>query len=121
MHTLDVDLGIDQLFMEHSITVKTSHPGRMAPNTALCFLLSGVTGWFLGWRPLSSGWSLQTASLLCSVVFALGAVAFFGYVGGMSTAYGWGQLTRMAVHTSIGFVVLSTGMWLRPGSIDRRR
>ena len=28
------DLRIDQLLMEHDITVKTSHPGRMAPNTA---------------------------------------------------------------------------------------
>ena len=29
-----VDLGVDQLFMEYYIGVKTSHPGRMAPNTA---------------------------------------------------------------------------------------
>ena len=32
-----VDLSIDQIFMHHYITTKTSHPGRMAPNTALCF------------------------------------------------------------------------------------
>ena len=33
-YLLDVDLGIDQLLMEHYIAVSTSHPGRMAPNTA---------------------------------------------------------------------------------------
>ena len=38
-----VDLGVDQLFMEHYIGVKTSHPGRMAPNTALCFSLTGLS------------------------------------------------------------------------------
>ena len=37
-----VDLGIDQFLMKHYITVKTSHPGRMAPNTALCFSLTAL-------------------------------------------------------------------------------
>ena len=37
-----VSLGIDELFMRHYITVETSHPGRMAPNTALAFLLSSI-------------------------------------------------------------------------------
>lgn len=37
-----VDLGIDELLMKHDITVGSSHPGRMGPNTALCFLLSGT-------------------------------------------------------------------------------
>src|SRR3954469_22891375 len=33
-HAAGVDLGIDQLLMEHFITTQTGHPGRMAPNTA---------------------------------------------------------------------------------------
>jgi hypothetical protein len=37
-----VDFGIDQLLMKHYVTVETSHPGRMAPNTALCFGLTGT-------------------------------------------------------------------------------
>ena len=37
-----LNLGLDQLFMEHYITVETSHPGRMAPNTALSFALTGT-------------------------------------------------------------------------------
>jgi hypothetical protein len=37
----DVNLGIDEPFWQHQITVKTSHQGRMAPNTALAFVLIG--------------------------------------------------------------------------------
>lgn len=37
-----IDLGIDQFLMQHDVTVETSHPGRMAPNTALCFSLIGA-------------------------------------------------------------------------------
>ena len=42
-YSFGVDLHIDQLFMEHYIDLKTSNPGRMAPNTALCFSLTGLT------------------------------------------------------------------------------
>ena len=36
-----LNIGIDELFMKHDITVMTSQPGRMAPNTATCFILVG--------------------------------------------------------------------------------
>ena len=68
---------IDQLFMKHYITVKTSHPGRIAPNTALCFILSGfamlITGEIirLRHRPLIVG-------LLSSIVISPGIVSFSG-------------------------------------------
>ena len=42
-YLVGIDLGIDELFMKHYITVETSHPGRMAPNTALCFLMRITT------------------------------------------------------------------------------
>ncbi|MCH8312551.1 MAG: hypothetical protein IID17_06160 [Nitrospinae bacterium] len=38
----DIDFGIDQLVIESFIQIQTSHPGRMAPNTALSFFLFGV-------------------------------------------------------------------------------
>ncbi len=42
-----LNFGIDELFIKHTITVKTSHPGRMAPNTATCFTLIGLYLFFL--------------------------------------------------------------------------
>ena len=41
-YLMGMSWGIDQLFMKHYITVNTMSPGRMAPNTALCFTLTGL-------------------------------------------------------------------------------
>ena len=38
-----MDFGIDQLFMKSYLPAIPSHPGRMAPNTAVCFILSGFS------------------------------------------------------------------------------
>lgn len=103
-----LSFGIDQLIMEHYITVKTSHPGRMAPNTALCFTLSGIALLTVIFK-----FHRISADTICgiagSLVFGLGLIAFTGYTLGLETAYGWGHLTRMAVHTSAGFIVLGIG------------
>lgn len=98
-------LGIDQLLMEHYITVGTSDPGRMAPNTALCFLLTGIGLW-VGARATKRFLLLGGIGAL---VVVLGAIAFMGYLSGASTAYGWGPLTQMALHTSVGFIALGGG------------
>ncbi len=107
-----LNLGIDELFMRHYITVETSHPGRMAPNTALCFFLSGIA-LFISYGGLN--YSRLISSSLGAIVAALGIVAMCGYLINFPTAYGWGSLTRMAVHTSCGFIfvgsVLVSKMW----------
>lgn len=108
-HVFALDLGLDQLFMRHYITVATSQPGRMAPNTALCFGLAGsalVVGALLRKAPLR--W--HVLCLLAALTMGLSAAALMGYLVDLPTAYGWGNLTRMAVHTAVGFVVLSTGL-----------
>ncbi len=104
-----IDLGIDQASMEHYITVQTSHPGRMAPNTALCFLLSGLI-LLLSVRSAQSRRDFILKRVLILTSTALAIVALLGYLSQVETAYGWSSLTRMAVHTSFGFIVLSAGL-----------
>jgi|GEM_PF-6376806 len=99
-----VNLGLDELFMEHSITVQTSHPGRMAPNTALCFSLTGLLLLLEGAHRHLRHYEFRYW-LTGAGVTSLGAIALIGYFTGVSTAYGWGQMTRMALHTSIGFML----------------
>ena len=106
-----VDLGIDQLMMEHYVGVKTSHLGRMAPNTALCFMLTGTTI-LISYLFARYKWCTLTIGTLGSVVLGLGIIAFSGYMTGLESAYGWGNLTRMAVHTAFGFMVLGIGLFM---------
>ncbi|MBF0093189.1 MAG: PAS domain S-box protein [Alphaproteobacteria bacterium] len=115
---LGVDLGIDEMFMTSYITEATSHPGRMAPNTALCFLLSG-TGMAVSGASRFFSRRRAVQGLLGALTASLGAVALSGYLVGMETAYGWGNLTRMAVHTSAAFVVLGTGLIVHAWESDR--
>ncbi len=103
-----VDLHIDQLFMEHYIDVKTSNPGRMAPNTALCFSLTGLTVLLTSWfrdRARVTSWTATLGALIIS----LGVTALAGYMVGLEDAYGWGHMTRMAIHTAAGIIILGVG------------
>ncbi|MCM8528625.1 MAG: ATP-binding protein [Lentisphaeraceae bacterium] len=100
-----IDFKIDELFMDHYITVRSFYPGRMAPNTALCFILFSVNIFILHKKPAS----LTFYCIPISLVFAFSTMAFFGYISGLETSHIWGKMTEMALHTSVGFMVLSLG------------
>lgn len=106
-YLFNLNLGIDELLMQHYITVQTSTPGRMAPNTAICFFLVSVS---LILAAARTSWQGYLAGFIGAVAVALAVVPLFGYLGGLETAYGWGHLTRMAVHTAAGFIVLGVGI-----------
>ena len=110
-----INLGIDEMFMEHYVTVQTPDPGRMAPNTALSFILTSACILLHSWKPQSRVYS-TTCTLLAGVVFGLGFIALFGYLTNLVPAFGWGSKTAMAVHTAIGFLLLATSLlgWLHP-------
>ena len=102
-----VNLGIDQFLIEHYISIQTPDPGRMAPNTAVCFTMSGLALILLVRKKIQD---CLWASVLGSIVTGLGFIAFTGYLVGFESAYGWGHLSRMAVHTSAGFIILGMGL-----------
>ncbi|MDE1462751.1 sensor histidine kinase [Spartinivicinus poritis] len=107
------DIGLDELFITHYITVETSHPGRMAPNTAICFSLFAVACilYTLNIR------KIQLSGVLTTIIFSLGFTALIGYLIDIKIAYSWGKYTQMAVHTAVGFMLLGIGFtalsWLR--------
>jgi len=102
------DAGIDQILIRSWVEVGTSHPGRMAPNTALCFELAGIA---LMLRTGRGGPRADAVSATFgSIVAALGTLALAGYLTGVPAAYGWGELTAMAVLGAIGMIVTGSAI-----------
>jgi PAS domain S-box-containing protein len=109
-YAFDVDLGIDQLLFRTYIVTQTSHPGRMSPVAALVFLLVGaasITASAL-YRDRRGRW---LTGMLSSLVIALSSMALLGYVTGLTGTYGWGLLSRMALHTAFGFLAIGTALF----------
>ncbi len=104
------DFGIDQLIQKHYITTRSLHPGRMAPNTALCFVFMGLGVLILSFHTFRiTKW---ITSILAVLATSFGFVSIFGYLINLREAYGWGSLTDMALHTSIGFILLGLALYL---------
>ena len=108
-YALGRSLGIDELFMHAYTRSGITQFGRMAFATAVCFFGAGLAGLRLNLPEGLPGRGVS-AGLLGAITAGLGVIALSGYVSGITEAYAWGQLTRMAVHTAAGFVLLGTGL-----------
>lgn len=103
-----VDLQIDEALF-HDTPGGSSPPGRMAPATAIDFLLMGVAVLLLDRRPITSG--------LCALGAAVVSfIALCGYFYGASSLYRIGPYSSMALHTAWGFLASAAALLLaRPG------
>jgi len=106
-----IDLGIDQLVFRAYITSQTSNQGRMSPASALCLSQIGLALLLMGLR-VKTKWSSVAIGSLGSVVIAVCTVAITGYAIKLPGTYGWGQLTRIALHTATGLALLGAGIFV---------
>jgi hypothetical protein len=105
--------GFDQwLFPEPAGTVGTSHPGRMAPDTALCFILFAA-GWEFARRPRQKNRTRIATLLLCTAIITVTLVEILSYFTPVLRTQGWGGLTMMALPTAIVFAALAVALLLR--------
>jgi len=103
------DFGIDQLLLRDA-TIGVLDPGRMAPATALCFLLIGLALIFLDNQ--SGNWFNKSFVI---ATFSISLLALIGYIYGVSSLYQIGVYTSMALHTALSFILLSTAiLFARP-------
>ena len=112
-HIFGAELGLDQLLFRSQALVATSHPGRMSPITAMCFVFIAAAVILLA--PVvkrEPSPARQLAVLLVnSITIGLCTGAVTGYLTGLTAAYGWGQLSRIAIHTAVAFIALGTGVF----------
>jgi sensor domain CHASE-containing protein len=105
------NLGIDQLLFRSYINTETSNIGRMSPVSSFCFALSGIALILLGLRA-APRWRFLAVGSLSSVVVSITIVALLGYAFRLPGTYGWGQLTRIAIHTATGLCLVGTGLFI---------
>jgi len=103
-----VDLHIDELLARDYIGAFVEAPGRIAPNTALCFVIAGA-GLFWAALPRWRGKSATGIGVLGAVVLATATASVTGYLTGIPM-YAWGSWTRMAPNTGLGLAALGLGI-----------
>jgi signal transduction histidine kinase/sensor domain CHASE-containing protein/CheY-like chemotaxis protein len=107
-YLLGADLGIDQLFVTAFLTTPSSNLGRMAPNSAVCFMLAGAAILIMS-VSMRRQQLFLVAGPLSAIVLALGLVSSIGYLSGVET-YRWGFFTSMTVYTAVGCLILGGGL-----------
>lgn len=95
--------GLDQwLFRDFPHPAHTSDPGRMAPNTAIDFLLCGFALILLARGPRGA----VAAHLLAIAALFIALLALIGYLFNAQAFITIASLTQMALHTMAGFWLL---------------
>src|SRR5437588_154921 len=95
------------MLLSGRILEQPGHPDRVAPNTAVCFVLCGIA--LLCLSRVRRGRLAAVTGVLGAVAFALGTTSVFGYLAGYPT-YVWGHWTQMAATSGAGFMLLGAGI-----------
>jgi PAS domain S-box-containing protein len=111
-YVFDVNFGVDNMFIAPDIVTKTSHPGRMAPNTSITFCLIALSA--LGLCVDNARHKMQLFIFISSVLaiyFCLSSLA--GYLISEESVFGWSSFTRMALHTALAGLLMGLHMYAR--------
>jgi PAS domain S-box-containing protein len=103
-YILNINLGIDQIFIKDAGTAAVFDPGRMSVPTALNFCLFGCSFLFYSRNVLR-----LTIQILVVIVIAISVFALLGYIFNLKELFTLGPATTIALHTSVTFLVASFG------------
>src|SRR5690606_18080761 len=108
------DTGFDQMLFREKLdheALALGYANRMAPNTAVAFVLSGLALLFLDLR-IGRVW---VAQLLGIAGFQFGFLTFIGYLYNSISLTGVSAFIPMALNTALCFLLLNTAIFfIRP-------
>ncbi|MGC4034349.1 MAG: PAS domain S-box protein [Chitinophagaceae bacterium] len=105
------DVHIDRILFAQKINtdIVNGLPNSMAPNTAFCFLLTGLSILLLNYKIQDQHIPSQYLALM---VFLIGLLSIIGYLYGVQSFYGILSFIPMALHTALCFSVFSVALFL---------
>ena len=110
-HVLDRSLfGIDLAGLHAWYEYGNTRPGRMAPNTALGFIVAGCA-LLVGDRVTHRGLA-ATELVLTFLLMAIGLTGLVGYLLAPELLFNWAKSARMALHTAAGMTLIAAALWL---------
>ncbi|WP_229505936.1 response regulator [Massilia genomosp. 1] len=118
-HISGLSLGIDFVRVPTAPTASIPHPGRMAPNTCLGFLLAGIALRLI--RLPRRGARLRGLLTCCAAaVTGIGLAALAGYFLKLEVLYRLAAYNAMVTPTAVGMSVLGLGLWSLRNSVTVR-
>lgn len=107
-YIIGLDLGLDQILFREATGLRgTTHPGRMAPQSALCFVLTAGALLLLTSQRRRHRLAAQLLGALGGII---GLLALLGYTFNITGLYDLGQHAWMAFPAALGFCSLAVGI-----------
>lgn len=121
-----VNLGLDELLIKATIDTTAEFPGRMSSNTASCFFIIAITLMAHGLFHNHHNKIFKTIPIIGNLTVL--SFSLLGLLSNAGLALGlfsqsWGNLAEMALHTTVGFILVSLagifyGIYWLPKSME---
>ena len=102
-------LGIDLVALHSWYDYGNTRPGRMAPNTAIGFIVVGCAI-LVGDRVRGRGQGLLEIGLTF-LLLIIGITGLIGYLLAPELLFNWARSARMALQTASGMILLALSLW----------
>ncbi|HOY21585.1 MAG TPA: hypothetical protein PK002_00430 [Cellvibrio sp.] len=108
--TTNENWGIDLHEQHLWIADGNVRPGRMAPNSALGFILTAIALILI--PRVTTKYQALLVQIVTFSILAIGLTGLVGYVLSPDLLFGWARSARMAIPTAFGMILIASGLWL---------